>query len=409
MDASSRALDLLLRAAGDPLAELSGIGPGHPEFHQASSIRAAAGVLAKTPGAFTAIERAITAGEQGAPPEVRAHLHAAQAWVAGNPVAAAERYAAILETRPSDLLALRLAQSCYFFLGWHVRFCAVVDEVMRTWPRGEDGFDYVLAVASFAHAECGNANHAEALGRRALARDPACPMGVHSVAHAIAESGRPRHGGQWMREQRAHWAQESRMRTHNAWHLAMFDAEAGDVESALAILDAWLLPACAVSALEACDTAALLWHLQSDGVDCDDRWRQVSDAFVQTMQPGFWPFVDLHAALAHVSAGRHDRMRELMQAIRHCAAGSTFAAMRTKHITFQGVRAFAAWGQGRFDETSRLLAGLRNMLPAAGGSTVQLDLFKRIEREARRRQALADDEPALYATDLPTPSRTAPA
>jgi hypothetical protein len=46
MQATSRALDLLLRAAGDPLAELRGIAPGHPEFHRAQVIRAGAGVLA---------------------------------------------------------------------------------------------------------------------------------------------------------------------------------------------------------------------------------------------------------------------------------------------------------------------------------------------------------------------------
>lgn len=385
MEATTRALDLLLRASGDPLAELGGIRPGHPEFQRAQVIRAGAGVLAKTPDVFPEIERAIAVGELRAPPEVRVHLDAAQAWIAGNPVVSAERYAAILSARPDDLLALRLAQSCYFFLGWHERFCGIVEAVMRDWPRGQDGFDYVLAVASFVHAECGNAYHAEALGRQALARDAACPLGVHSVAHAIAESGRPRHGGQWMREQHDQWAQESRMRTHNAWHLAMFDAQSGDVASALAILDAWLLPACTGSALEACDTAALLWQLQIDGVDCGDRWERVSGAFERTLRTGFWPFVDLHAALAHVNAGRHDRMRGLMQAIEQRATGCGFAALRAKHITLPGVRAFAAWGKGRYGEAARLLGGLRRMLPAAGGSTVQLEVFKGVEREARRR------------------------
>jgi hypothetical protein len=85
-------------------------------------------------------------------------------------------------------------------------------------------------MAAFAHAENGDAAYAEALGREALRRNPACPMGVHAVAHAIAESGRNHLGAQWMREQVAQWAGESRMRSHNAWHLAMFDADDGNVE-----------------------------------------------------------------------------------------------------------------------------------------------------------------------------------
>jgi hypothetical protein len=388
MNATDRALDLLLRAAGDPLAELRDIRPGHPEFHRAQAIRAGAGVLSKTPDAFPAIQRAIAAAEYNAPADVQAHLAAAHAWVTGNAVLAAERYAAILSARPSDLLALRLAQSCYFFLGWHERLCSLVNDVMRDWPRGEEGFDFVLAMASFVHAECGDAGYAEALGRRALARDPACPLGVHSVAHAIAESGRPRHGAQWMRDQHAHWARESRMCTHNAWHLAMFDADAGNVEPALAILDAWLLPASAGSALEACDAAALVWRLESEGVDCAGRWDLVSDAFEHALRPGFWPFVDLHAALAHVSARKGDRVLRLNQAIEQCGQGNSYGAWRARHVTLPGVRAFGAWDRGRYDEAARLLAGLRPLLAAAGGSTVQLEVFKRVEQEARRRRPL---------------------
>lgn len=387
MEATARALDLLLRASGDPLAPLRGIAPAHPEFQRAQVIRAGAGVLTKTADAIPEIERAIAAGAHRAPPEVRAHLAAAEAWVAGNPVLAAERYASILSQRPSDLLALRLAQSCYFFLGWHARFCGIVDDTISGWSPADEGFDFVLAIASFVQAECGNANYAEALGRRALARDPACPLGVHAVAHAMAESGRPRHGGQWMREQRTHWATDSRMCTHNAWHLAMFDMDAGDVDSALVTLDGWLLPASANSALEACDTAALLWRLERDGIDCAHRWQQVSDAFVQVSSPGFWPFVDLHAALAHACAGNSERSRLLVQASERCASGSSFAAYRARHITLPGVRAFAAWGEGRYEETALLLGALRPILSGAGGSWVQLDVFKRVEREARRRSS----------------------
>jgi hypothetical protein len=209
---------------------------------------------------------------------------------------------------------------------------------------------------------------------------------VHSVAHAIAESGRPREGAQWMREQHAHWVRESRMCTHNAWHLAMFDAEDGNVDSALAILDAWLLPGSRQSALEACDAAGLLWRMQSDGVDCAGRWDKVSEAFELTVRPGFWPFVDLHAALAHVSCGRHDRMRALVEAIEQSGNGSSFAALRVRHVTLPGVRALEAWANGRYGDTARLLARLHPILPAAGGSTVQLEVFRHIAREARRRE-----------------------
>jgi hypothetical protein len=239
-------------------------------------------------------------------------------------------------------------------------------------------------MAAFVHAEHGDTDYAEALGRQSLAKDPACPLGVHSVAHAIAESGRARDGAQWMRDQHAHWAMESRMRTHNAWHLAMFDVEDGNLDSALGILDAWLLPASAQSQLDACDATALLWKLEREGVDCTSRWRRVSDAFHRTLTPGFWPFVDLHAALAHLSARKRSRVQALVRAIERSASGTSYAAMRARHVTRPGVRALVAWSEGRHAEAAAVLTGLQPILAEAGGSSVQLEVFKHVEREARR-------------------------
>lgn len=395
MQATSLALDHLLRAAGDPLADLRGIGPGHPEFNRAQTIRAATGVLAKTADALPTIAQAIGAIDSaGLSSEMRAHLDAAEAWLSGNPVLAVERYAVILSRYPRDLLALRLAQSCYFFLGWHDQICTVIDAVLPAWMPHEDGFQFLLAMASFAHAENGDAAHAEALGREALALDPTCPLGVHAVAHAIAESGRPGDGAQWMREQRAQWARESRMRTHNAWHLAMFDLEAGNITSALGILDTWLIPAIGQSPLDACDAVALLWRVTTDGVDDEGRWRKVSDAFEQTLKPGFWPYVDLHAALAHGCAVQRARVQRLVQAIEQCAQGDDYAALRARHITRPGLRAIEAWAAGHYAEAAELLSFLQPVLADAGGSRVQLELFNSIAREAIRRQGNGREIPA---------------
>jgi hypothetical protein len=385
MDITSRALDHLLRAVGDTAVDLLDIGPSHPQFDRARAIRAAAGVLAKSPDALPAIARAVRTGDAKSQ-QTRAHLAAADAWLSGNPMLAAERYASILSNWPCDLLALRVALSCYFFLGWHEHSCALVDDVMSAWEGDAQGLQFVLAMASFAHSESGDPAYAEALGREALANDPACPMGVHAVAHAIAGSGRHRSGAQWMRDQRAHWAGESRMRTHNAWHLAMFEIEEGNVALALDILDQWLLPASARSPLDACDATALLWRLASAGVDDGGRWRKISDAVARTLTPGFWPYLDLHAALAHLSAGEQRRAQRLADVIAQTASGSSYAAVQAKKITQPGMRALGAWIDGRYAEAARLLAALQAILGDAGGSSLQLEVFKSIGIEAVRRQ-----------------------
>src|SRR3954469_24134336 len=101
MKATSLALDHLLRAVGDPIADVQGIHPGHPEFERAQTLRAGAGVLSKMPDAFPAIEEALRiADDTPLSPETRAHFAAADAWLSGDPVLAAERYASILARWP---------------------------------------------------------------------------------------------------------------------------------------------------------------------------------------------------------------------------------------------------------------------------------------------------------------------
>src|SRR5262249_12210770 len=164
MQATALALDHLLCAVGDPVAELSTIGPGHPEFGRAQVIRAGAGVLAKSPDTLPAIGQVLRSASGAAmSTQTRVHLSAAEAWVAGDPVLAAERYASILAKWPHDLLALRLALSSYFFLGWHKQLRDVVDAAMLAWRRDRPDFHFVLAMASFAHAESGDAAYAETL------------------------------------------------------------------------------------------------------------------------------------------------------------------------------------------------------------------------------------------------------
>jgi hypothetical protein len=345
----------------------------------------AMGIIAKSPAAFAATRAILETLPVAAPRTAAArHVEAAQAWIAGEPERAARTYASILEGWPRDALALRLAQSTFFFLGWHESLRSIVDAVLAETPPSSAGYGFVLAVASHAHAEVGSAERAEALGRQALGMDPTCPSGVHAVAHAYAGSGRSREGARWMRDQVVHWAGDSRMRTHNAWHLGMFDAADGDPRSALGILDGWLLPAAAHSALEACDATALLWELTRGGLDASGRWHSLSDAFDRSVSPGFWPYVDLHAALAHLAAGEPGRARQLAQDVDRCAAGTGHAAMRARRITQPGMRALLAWADGRYAEAASAFAALRPLLGDMGGSRVQLEIFCRIEQEALR-------------------------
>jgi hypothetical protein len=381
---TQEATEQLLCAVGDPLAVLRDIRADDADFARAQCIRIGAAVISKLPSGLPGIREVLDSKPvRPVSRSERMHLDAGAAWLRGDPLGALRSYAAIVAQDPGDLLALRLALSCCFFVGDHETSCAIADAALRASRPEQRGFGHKLALASFAHAELGDAAHAELLGRAALELNPTCPLGVHAVAHALGETGDSRAGADWMREQRAQWSVRSRMRTHNAWHLAMFDLDDGRLDSAINILDQCLLPAADRWPLDACDAVALLWRVARAGVDVGGRWTRLSDAFNGFWQPGFWPYVDLHAAVAHGEAGQGGRLRGLEDGIAACARTGGFAGERARKLTQPALGALDAWLAGDARVAAERLAAVPGGLGEAGGSRAQIGVFAASRAEAR--------------------------
>ena len=61
------------------------------------------------------------------------------------------------------------------------------------------------------------------------------------------------------------------MAVHNHWHLALMHMGSGDMDAALALYDAAVVPAPEAVALNLNDATALLWRLTLRGVDVSER------------------------------------------------------------------------------------------------------------------------------------------
>jgi hypothetical protein len=399
-EAFDRGLDRLLRAVDDPLAEIEPVLSEHPAFVMGHLLRAAVGVLAKDASALPLVEAALSAAwRAGSAPtdHERRHLAAARAWLSRDPELAAERYAAILRDWPRDLLALRLAQSCYFFIGQTAALRDVVDLVTPAWSRGVPGFEYVLAMAAFGCAENGDTERAETLGRWAVEIEPAFPFAIHAVAHALYERRDFARGRLWMRQREAQWLTEGRMAAHNAWHLAQFESASGEPALALAALDQRLIPEAVTSASTAADATTLLWRLQLGGIDPGSRWRALSGCWEAHSAPGFWPFLDLQAAIAFNAAGDYARAQGLARAIAVRARAEDHSAHVARTVTLPGLRAIEAFAAQTYASARVALRALRPALGQLGASHAQVSLFERMLVEAERRCRRPASAPALNA------------
>ena len=168
------------------------------------------------------------------------------------------------------------------------------------------------------------------------------------------------------------------MLTHNAWHLALFEFESGDIDAATEIFDEWLLPHADDSLPDAADATALLWRLQQRGVRAGARWQFLSDGWNAALDTaGFWPYLDLHALLAFRAAGHTHRAQHLLLRVAHCAQGTNEIARRARELARPALGAMAAIIDGDAS-IARQPECAPDCLRALGGSGPQLHIIERM-------------------------------
>ncbi len=337
-------------------------------------------VAAKDASAMPALATALAAAEslgERATSDQRAHLAAAHAWLAREPLRAARIYTQIAEGTP-DLLTVRLAQSCWYFLGHRARVRLVAERALCRWSPVAPGYDLALAMTAFGRAETGDGRGATALAERALALEPRSAFARHALAHGLATQGRFVTAHRMLADSVPLWRVGGRMDSHNAWHQAVLALQIGQRAFALAAFDREF--ATASDASTCADATDLLWRLDLAGVDSGSRWQPLAAAWMRHLTPGFWGFLDVLAGLALHRAGWSHEARALRHAIVEAktpeGAATTAAASRT---ALAGIEAFA---HGDYAYSS---AQLRRALPMLGGSVPQRELLESTLLAAQQR------------------------
>jgi hypothetical protein len=374
-----------LRAGADTAPSVDALLAGHPLSLRAHLLKIAQLVAAKDAAALPALERALLAAaplEASAGPHELAHFAAARAWLAREPLRAAKIYTQLTTDGGGDALALRLAQSCWYFLGRRVHVRAVADHALDVWTPERLGFDAVLAMAAFGAAETSGGARAEELARMSLEVEPRSPFAIHALAHALAIQGRAVEGAKALRARAADWRVGGRMDGHIGWHLALFDLETGDARAALAALDREQLPAAGLDAGGCADATDLLWRLELAGVDPGARWQALATAWKRHLKPAFWSFLDLLAGLALQRAGRREEACALVHEL--VLAPETNGVVSPVLATVPALAALDAFGRRAYADAN---AGLAKALPRLGGSLPQRELLALTQRVADERRA----------------------
>src|ERR1700745_37359 len=384
------AIEDLAALAGDPVADAEAAVAADDSLVLGHIYRAYLQLYATTPeGVAGAGEILKQLDETGMGERELHHLRAARHWAEGDWEATTRSLERALLFHPRDLLALKVAQDLYFFLGNRLELRDTAARVLPAWTRDRPGWGYVQGIYAFGLEENADYRQAESRARAALEDNPRDVWSVHALAHVFEMEGNQRDGVDFLTASAPCWS-ASYFAIHNWWHRGLYHLELGEIGEALALYDDPIRAVRSTEWLDVVDAAALLWRLSLVCVGVDRRARELAADIDDLVSSPVYIFNDWHAVMAFGLAGNTERTEPGLASHRRLSAPTNAAAAGRAGLAL--LEAFAAFAAGRPDRTIDLLIDIRPRANAVGGSHAQRDIIELtlIAGAARAR----DDSPA---------------
>ena len=308
----------------------------------------------------------------------QATLGAIDRWAAGDHLAAAERFEAVVSRWPRDLLALKALEFLYYVLGQqHMgpRFLAQVEAIAAANPGDAD----FLAVWAFASELSGFADRAAELAEASLAIEPHTPWAHHALAHVFITRGDPPAALDRLERFLPVWETSGRtIHDHNAWHLAVAHLDQLGFDRAVAVYDDHIWGSAPDTPGEQIDAISLLWRLEMAGETvADERWADVADHVEARVDECVFPFLSAHHGYALARAGRADALAALSDTVRRRTERDDAEARRVwQPVGRPVVEACIAHGRGEPEQAAAWFDPVIAEMTAVGGSDAQDDLFR---------------------------------
>jgi len=367
------AIEDLAALAGDPVADADAAVAADDGLVLGHIYRAYLQLYGTTPEGVTAASEILKPLDEAVMGERELHhLRAARHWTEGDWEATTRSLERALLCHPRDLLALKVAQDLYFFLGNRLELRDTAARVLPAWPRELPGWGYVQGIYAFGLEENADYRQAESRARAALEHNPRDVWSVHALAHVFEMEGNQRDGVDFLTASAPDWS-ASFFAIHNWWHRGLYHLELGEIGEALALYDDPIRAGRSTEWLDVVDAAALLWRLSLFGVDVTERAEQLAADIDDLVGSPVYIFNDWHAVMAFGLARNAERTERVIASNRHLAAPTNAGAAERAGLAL--LEAFAAFAAGHPARAIDLLIDIRPRANAVGGSHAQRDVI----------------------------------
>jgi hypothetical protein len=170
-------------------------------------------------------------------------------------------------------------------------------------------------------------------------------------------------------------AAQNANRDHIWWHKALYHLDLGQFNAALAIYDGPFLASEKALANSLTHASALLWRLDTLGVDVAERWKALLERWRGHADGKTLAFADLHAVMAELRSGQEATAEKRLAAMRDSAAGSDEGAPVYRDAGVPFAEGLIAFHRGQYAAALEWMLPARFELFRIGGSHAQRDVF----------------------------------
>jgi tetratricopeptide (TPR) repeat protein len=381
-----RAVEHYLKFHADTMALVNEALAADPAFVMGHCIKGYLLLAGANPAHRPLVARALAAAQAGAAvatPRERRHVAALAAWASGALDRAFAAWRELLDADPTDLLAVRICDTTYFRHGQTRAVLEQADRLAPHWSREHAGYDCFRTVWAFAHEEAGDTAGAEHAIDDAHAADPANFFAHHVKAHILEMENRPREGCDWLLAQTGHWHLGNNLVHHLWWHRALMQFELGERDEVLASydnnirnLDEPMTKAVPDQFNDLQNAAALLWRLESLGLEVGDRREELADKAEARIGDVGYLLLPPHLMMALAATGRDAGAAQFLDGLRaHASDASVWTAPAIADVVIPVCEAALAHRRGEHARVVALLAPRREKIRLLGDSNAQRDLF----------------------------------
>ncbi|XP_078424373.1 tetratricopeptide repeat protein 38 [Cetorhinus maximus] len=309
----------------------------------------------------------------------RLHVEALDLFAKGSLPKACNLWEEILLYQPTDLLALKMSQDTYYYLGHQQQLRDSIARVLPHWTPQIPLYGYLKGMYSFGLVETNFYDLALKTAKESLALNPRDAWSTHTLAHVYEMRADVDTGLKFLKQMENNWKSSDMLSCHIYWHWALYHIEKGEYEAALTLYDAHISKSCFESGtmLDIMDACSMLFRLQMEGINVDDHWKKLVRVTKSHAKDHILIFNDIHTLMSLLGAKDTDTANQVITSLQEVSQtpGENHQHQLGRDLGLPICRAITEFANGNYSCTVDLLNPIRYQIQNIGGSNAQRDLF----------------------------------